>query len=119
MDDLTPPHWDGPSVAHMQMLGRALRPKGWFDPSSDPCDEFEHERIRPAEPYGENVVRYRGWEAGWERLREYHTGSGYCAYRGGCDLGAPTESAGTWAGLLDAIDDAEEALTVASRDATC
>ena len=63
---------------------------------------------RPAEPHGEDVVWYRGWEAGWEQMLEFFTGEGFRAYKGGCDLGAPTVSAGTWSGLLDAIDEEED-----------
>lgn len=75
---------------------------------SDPCDEVDHERIRPAEPEGETCVFYRGWEAGYERLRNFWTGSGYTAYKGGCDPGAPMVSSGTWFGLLDEIDEEED-----------
>lgn len=63
---------------------------------------------RPAEPHGEDVVWYRGWEAGWEQMLEFFTGEGFRAYKGGCDLGAPNVSAGTWSGLLDAIDEEED-----------
>ena len=93
---------------HIQQVGRGLRPIGWIDPASDPCDEFDHERLRPPVPYGEDVVRYRGWEAGFERDLDYWTGSGYRAYKGGCDLDAPNVTAGTWTGLLDAIDEEED-----------
>ena len=63
---------------------------------------------RPNEPNGEDSVWYRGWEAGWEELMEYWTGEGYRAYKGGADLDAPSVTAATWDGLLDAIDDEED-----------
>lgn len=63
---------------------------------------------RPAEPHGEDVVWYRGWEAGWEQVLEFYTGQGYRAYKGGADLDASSVSAGTWSELLDAIDEEEE-----------
>lgn len=64
--------------------------------------------VRPEMPTGEDVVWYRGWEAGWEQQLEFYTGEGYRAYKGGCDLDAPNVTAGTWAGLLDAIDEEED-----------
>ena len=63
---------------------------------------------RPKTPDGEDVVRYRDWEAGWDQLREFYTGQGYTAYKGGCDLDAPNVSAGTWEKLLDTINDEED-----------
>lgn len=63
---------------------------------------------RPQQPDGEDVVWYRGWEAGWERMLDFFTGEGYRAYKGGCDLDAQTVSAGTWSDLLDAIDEEED-----------
>lgn len=66
----------------------------------------QHER--PPMPHGEDVVWYRGWEAGWEQQLEYYTSSGYRAYKGGCDLDALSVTASTWTGLLDAIDEKED-----------
>lgn len=66
----------------------------------------KHER--PAEPFGEQVAWYRGWEAGYEFQLEYWTGEGYRAYKGGCDLDAPNVTADTWSELLDAIDEEED-----------
>lgn len=63
---------------------------------------------RPRQPDSEDVVWYRGWEAGWEQMLDFFTGEGYRAYKGGCDLGAQTVSAGTWNDLLDAIDEEED-----------
>lgn len=75
--------------------------------SNDPCDEFDHERIRPQMPIGEADVWYRGWEVGWDQQREFYSGEGYVAYKGGCDLDAPQLTSGSWVGILDAIDDEE------------
>jgi hypothetical protein len=63
---------------------------------------------RPAEPEGEEDVWYRGWEAGWSQEREYYSGEGYVAARGGWDFECRQVSATTWEGLLDAIDDEED-----------
>lgn len=63
---------------------------------------------RPSEPEGEDVVWYRGWEAGYEWQLEFYAGEGYRAYKGGCDLDAPSVTAGIWAKLLDKIDEAED-----------
>ena len=63
---------------------------------------------RPEEPEGENVVWYRGWEAGWEYQLEFWSGQGYRAYKGGADIGAPSVSTGTWNDLLDMIDEEED-----------
>ena len=74
----------------------------------DPCDEWDPELLRPAAPAGEDVVRYRGWECGWEHQAEFWTGQGWAAYYGGADLGAPTLRAGTYKELLDLVDEYEE-----------
>jgi hypothetical protein len=66
------------------------------------------EPVRPEMPEGETDVWYRGWEVGWDQAREHWTGAGYVAYKGGCDLGAPELTSGSWAGILDAIDDEED-----------
>jgi hypothetical protein len=63
---------------------------------------------RPAEPEGEDCAWYRGWECGWDRMRDFYTSEGYSAYKGGADLDAPNVSADTWAKLLDAVDDEED-----------
>ncbi|MES2783580.1 MAG: hypothetical protein V4657_12360 [Pseudomonadota bacterium] len=63
---------------------------------------------KPPDPNGEAVVWYRGWEAGYEWQREYYTGEGLTAYRGGCDLEARYVSAATWSGLLALVDDEME-----------
>jgi hypothetical protein len=93
---------------HMQRFGRALRASTWVLQRNDPCDEWLYVHPRSVEPYGEGDVWYRGWEAGWDRLRDHYTGSGYVAYKGGCDLDAQEVSSGTWKGLLDEIDAMED-----------
>lgn len=60
---------------------------------------------RPPEPVGEDMVWYRGWEAGWDRTADFWTGEGYYACQGGVDLDAPQLRAGRWETLLDAIDE--------------
>ena len=65
--------------------------------------------LRPEMPVGEDVVWYRGWEAGWEQQLEFYTGQGYRAYMGGADLDARSVEAGTWNDLLDMIGDEEAA----------
>lgn len=74
----------------------------------DPCDEFDHERIRPAEPTLTNHVWYRGWEVGFSHDSAYWCGEGWIAYKGGCDLDAPEVRAKTYAGCLDEIDEQED-----------
>lgn len=74
----------------------------------DPCDEVDHQCIRPAEPYGDKCVWYRGWELGYSFESEYWGGEGWIAYKGGCDLGAPEIRAGRYVLALDAIDDEED-----------
>lgn len=63
--------------------------------------------VRPSEPAGDACVWYRGWEAGWSMDREFWTGAGYVAYKGGADIGAREVSASTWNGLLDEIEGEE------------
>lgn len=62
---------------------------------------------RPPEPDTEGDIWYRGWEAGFDDMAHHYTSEGWRAYKGGCDLDAPQLSSKTWAGLLDAIDEAE------------
>lgn len=62
---------------------------------------------RPQEPKGLDVVWYRGWEAGYDDMAARYVPECWIAYKGGCDLDAPTVSAATFSGLLDEID-AEE-----------
>lgn len=64
--------------------------------------------VRPTEPEGEASVFYRGWEAGYEDMASRWSAEGYRAYKGGCDLDAPTVSAPSWDALLDAIDEHED-----------
>lgn len=65
---------------------------------------IETDAERPQQPEKEDLVWYLGWEAGYDWQHEYYTGEGYVAYKGGCDLGAPKVSAGTWEGLLEEIE---------------
>jgi hypothetical protein len=64
--------------------------------------------LRPAEPSWPELAWYRGWECGYEGERAAWTGEGYTAYKGGADLDVPQQSAATWEGLLDLIDDEED-----------
>lgn len=63
---------------------------------------------RPAEPKGEDVVWYRGWEAGYDDTIARYTSSAWIAYKGGADLDAPSTTGKTWSDLLDAIDEEED-----------
>lgn len=63
---------------------------------------------RPSEPEGNNSVWYRGWEIGWEEMREHYTGSGWTAYKGGADLDARCVDAVSYSRVLDEIDEEED-----------
>lgn len=63
---------------------------------------------RPEQPQRDKVVWYRGWEIAWNDDADYWISQGWRAYKGGCDLDAPTHSAGTYLELLDLIDDEED-----------
>ncbi len=62
---------------------------------------------RPPEPEIGHDVWYRGWECGYDIDAALYAGEGWRAYKGGCDIDAPHESAKTFTELLDAIDDRE------------
>ena len=74
----------------------------------DPCDEFDVERMRPPQPEGEDCVWYRGWEVGYGHDAVVWSKYGWMAYKGGCDLDAPSVCSTTYEGCLDAIDDEED-----------
>lgn len=63
---------------------------------------------RPPEPQGNNSVWYRGWEIGWEEMRDDYTGRGWTAYQGGADLGARYLDGATYQEILNEIDDWED-----------
>ena len=63
---------------------------------------------RPEEPIGDAVVSYRGWEAQYSFGQEFWTGHGWCAYKGGADLDAPSVTSARWSELLDEIDAEED-----------
>ena len=65
---------------------------------------------RPPEPGNEDTVWFspdgeHNWECGWDRARDFWTGAGYYACRGGIDLDCITVTAGTWKELLDEVTD--------------
>lgn len=62
----------------------------------------------PAEPKNGKTIWYRGWECGFHHEAASWGAEGWCAYKGGADIDAPTCSACTWEGLLSEIDDAED-----------
>lgn len=64
--------------------------------------------MRPAEPAATHHVWYRGWEIGYDHDAAYWGGTGWRAYKGGCDLDAPEVMAATYAACLDEIDEAED-----------
>ena len=64
---------------------------------------------RPVEPTESADVWYRGWEVGFDDTAHRWSGEGWRAYKGGCDLDAPTVSAATFIGCLNEIDEAEDA----------
>lgn len=64
---------------------------------------------KPAEPSHDASVWYRGWEIGWNDMAAKWAGTGWDAYKGGCDLGAPRIQSTEWQGCLDEIDDYEDA----------
>ena len=63
---------------------------------------------RPAEPAHSQVIRYRGWEIGWNDMAAKWAGTGWDAYKGGCDLGAPRITTADFPDCLDEIDDYED-----------
>lgn len=65
---------------------------------------------RPAEPAHGEDVWYRGWEIGWNDMGAKWAGTGWDAYKGGCDLGAPRITASSFADCLDEIDDYEDGI---------
>lgn len=65
---------------------------------------------RPAEPSHDKDVSYRGWEIGWNDMAAKWTGTGWDAYKGGCDLGAPRITTADFSDCLDEIDDYEDGI---------
>lgn len=63
---------------------------------------------RPAEPAHSQVAWYRGWEIGWNDMAAKWAGTGWDAYKGGCDLGAPRITTADFPDCLDEIDDYED-----------
>jgi hypothetical protein len=63
---------------------------------------------RPAEPAHDKDVSYRGWEIGWNDMAAKWGGTGWDAYKGGCDLGAPRITTADFSDCLDEIDDYED-----------
>lgn len=72
------------------------------------CGRIARLPERPAEPESDKAIFYRGWEAGYSFEAAKWTKEGYIAYKGGCDIDAPSVTASTWEGILDAIDDEED-----------
>lgn len=123
-DDLTPPHWGAPQPFQMVGLDALAsgdtivisglgRHNGTYTvvpfPADDPCDEFDHERIRPACPLGEASVWYRGWEVQWDSMADFWApGQAWTAYKGGCDLDAPSLTSNMYRAILDAVDEEED-----------
>ena len=64
---------------------------------------------RPAEPIGDAVVQYRGWELGYDWQQEYWTGAGWTAAKGGFDLDAICLQGARYCDMLDEIDAQEDA----------
>ncbi|EQA97251.1 hypothetical protein [Sphingobium sp. HDIP04] len=63
---------------------------------------------RPIEPNHASSAWYRGWEIGWNDMAAKWAGTGWDAYKGGCDLGAPRIQTSEWQDCLDEIDDYED-----------
>ena len=75
----------------------------------DPCDAWPRAHPVPSVPVEQGAdVWYRGWECGWHEEAERWTGAGWEAYKGGCDLDAPSVNVATWQELLDMVDEAED-----------
>lgn len=91
----------------LEIAGMGVFTVGAF-PVDDPCDEWNLERMRPAEPKGIQSIWYRGWEVSWDEASEYWTNYGWAAYKGGCDIGARHLTDNSYASILDAIDDEED-----------
>lgn len=75
------------------------------------CEAHGAPLARPEEPskaFRTPAVWYRGWECGWDGTAAYWGAEGWVAYKGGCDLDAPSTSGRTWTDLLDEIDAEEE-----------
>lgn len=62
---------------------------------------------RPAKPAWDHSAWYLGWEAGEDDMASRYTDECWIAYKGGCDLDAPTLRAKSWDELLDLIEDEE------------
>ena len=60
---------------------------------------------RPAEPFDDALVWYRGWEVGYDITAANGDGDCWRAYQGGCGISAPTVSGWMFSDCLDAIDD--------------
>jgi hypothetical protein len=95
-------------TAQCQQFGRGFRTSQWHQMQSDPCDEFDHERIRPAGPLGKDDVWYRGWEVGYDMDADGWGAPPWRAYKGGVDLDARSCDGRTFKDVLDAIDEAED-----------
>lgn len=65
-------------------------------------------QVRPPEPQGTTCVWYRGWEVGWDHDAAFWGGTGWRAYKGGCDLDALEVMSETYQGCLDEIDEQED-----------
>jgi len=63
---------------------------------------------RPLEPQGTDHVWYRGWEVGYDHDAANWGGTGWRAYKGGCDLDAREVMSATYQGCLDEIDEQED-----------
>lgn len=101
----------GKTHAQQLMHDWCLPPCNWpskpFGQGYDPCDPWDHTRIRPAEPVGKHIVWYRGWEVAHDEGEFYFGKNGWLAHKGGCDLDAPEVSSATYSGVLDEIDEAQ------------
>ena len=62
----------------------------------------------PDKPVGEANVWYRGWEVGFDSMAADWSPNGWRAYKGGCDLGAPSVEAETYRECLEAVDEEED-----------